>query len=473
MILKKSNEIVALFCYTANMFKNRLFPYNNKPVNENGTCVLYWMQSAGRWNDNHALFAALHTAHELNLPLHIISIIDPKHPDANDRSWHILLSGWKEFFERAKKNEIPFYTFLGDPKKDFTKYISEFNPAIVITDQGYAPRTRAWKLYIAKKIPVPVHAYDTNLVIPVHSASDKQEWAAHTIRKKIHANIPEYLVPLPRYPKLKKTEKQKSVPFSTIDWKKSIDTLVQEISLNHAIAPVREYVPGETAAKKRLKSFIKNELTGYADLRNQVGLNHTSHMSAYLHFGHISSLRIALEVSQSNAPQQDIDAYLEELIVRREVAHNYVWYNPKFNSVDGFPDWAKKSLAKHKKDKREYIYSYKQLEQAQTHDEYWNAAQREMTKIGYMHGYMRMYWAKKILEWTSNPEAALRYATKLNDTYQLDGRDPNGWTGIAWAIGGIHDRAWTERPVFGTIRYMNAAGLKRKMKDMQIYLDKN
>jgi deoxyribodipyrimidine photo-lyase len=191
-------------------------------------------------------------------------------------------------------------------------------------------------------------------------------------------------------------------------------------------------------------------------------------MSPWLHFGQISPLVIALKVMKTQSPGKE--AYLEELIIRRELAMNYTYYNPFYDSFEGLNDWAKKTLKEHEKDKRPYRYSIDELEQAQTHDPYWNAAQEEMRITGKMHGYMRMYWGKKILEWMKSPEEAFSTALYLNNKYELDGRDPNGFAGIAWCFG-KHDRPWFERPIFGKIRYMNANGLKRKF-NAEAYVDK-
>ncbi len=182
-------------------------------------------------------------------------------------------------------------------------------------------------------------------------------------------------------------------------------------------------------------------------------------MSPYLHFGQISPLYVAIQISQHRSPGKE--AFLEELIVRRELSMNFVHYNQNYDSFTGIPDWAKHTLDEHRQDPRKYMYSLEQLEQAQTHDPYWNAAQREMVITGKMHGYMRMYWGKKILEWTTKPEEAFSIALYLNNKYELDGRDPNSFTGVAWCLG-KHDRPWGRRPIFGNIRYMSAEGLKRK-----------
>lgn len=171
-----------------------------------------------------------------------------------------------------------------------------------------------------------------------------------------------------------------------------------------------------------------------------------------------------------NANDEAKRAFLEELIIRRELSDNFCFYNEDYDNFKGFPEWAKKTLQKHKNDKREYLYSAIEFERALTHDELWNAAQMEIVRKGKMHGYMRMYWAKKILEWSESPEKAMEIAIYLNDRYGLDGRDPNGYTGIAWSIGGVHDRAWNERKIFGKIRYMSHGGCKSKF-DVEKYIE--
>jgi deoxyribodipyrimidine photo-lyase len=229
--------------------------------------------------------------------------------------------------------------------------------------------------------------------------------------------------------------------------------------------------PGEKEGKKICHHFIKNKLSDYDRGRNDPNRDAQSRLSPYLHFGQISAQRVALEVLKNGAQGPNRDAFLEELIVRRELADNYCYYNPDYDNFQGFPDWAKKSLKEHRKDKRDYVYTYKQFEEGKTHDSLWNAAQKEMVKTGKMHGYMRMYWAKKILEWTDTPEQAQKIAIDLNNKYELDGRDPNGYTGIAWSIGGVHDRAWFNRPIFGKIRFMSAKGAQSKF-DVNAYISK-
>jgi len=216
---------------------------------------------------------------------------------------------------------------------------------------------------------------------------------------------------------------------------------------------------GSEEAEKHLEVFLRERLDDYASRRNDPTQDGTSNLSAYLHFGQISPVAVAVRVKRSDAKGRD--AFLEELIVRRELSINYVHYNDLYDEFEGLPNWVKATLGEHGNDRRDYVYSPEDLEQSRTHDSYWNAAQAEMRSSGKMHGYMRMYWGKKILEWSRTPQEAFKVALYLNNKYELDGRDPNGFAGVAWCWG-KHDRPWRERPIFGKVRYMSADGLRRK-----------
>jgi deoxyribodipyrimidine photo-lyase len=248
----------------------------------------------------------------------------------------------------------------------------------------------------------------------------------------------------------------------------SIDKVVSRLDIDRSVGKVGDYTGGTSEAKRRLKMFLKDKLDTYAEDSRDPNLDCISNMSPYLHFGQISPLYVAMEVSKTSSPGRD--AYLEQLIVRRELSHNFVYYNANYDSFKSLPPWAVRTLNYHRRDKNEYLYSLERFEAAQTHDVYWNAAQQEMVLTGKMHNYMRMYWGKKIIEWSRNPQTAFKIALYLNNKYELDGRDPNGFAGVAWCFG-KHDRAWTERPVFGKIRYMNSNGLKRKF-DADAYVRK-
>ena len=251
------------------------------------------------------------------------------------------------------------------------------------------------------------------------------------------------------------------------------DKLLSQIEAQEVDGYIIPFESGEDAAQKMLQYFIENKLEQYEELRNNPSKDYQSNLSPYLHFGQISSLRIALTLKNLNEPQLDksINSYLEELIVRKELSDNFCFYNKNYDNFDGLKPWAQETLLKHLNDPRPNIFTIAQLEKAETYDHAWNAAQKELIRTGKMHGYMRMYWAKKILEWTSSPKQAIEYAVYLNDRYHIDGYDPNGYVGILWSIGGIHDRAWFERDIFGKIRYMNFNGLKRKF-DIDAYIRK-
>jgi deoxyribodipyrimidine photo-lyase len=243
---------------------------------------------------------------------------------------------------------------------------------------------------------------------------------------------------------------------------------------DRSVKPVDTFTGGTHAALKRMKDFIGNHLHAYATKRNHPEIGGTSRLSPYLHFGHISPLTIALAVQEAveedKVTKAASNSFLNELIGWREISVNFVKHVPNYDSLECAPDWAQKTLKEHARDKRDPQYTLEELEQSKTYDELWNAAQTQMVRYGWMHNYLRMYWAKKILEWSPNPARAYEYAVILNDKYELDGRDPNGYQGIAWAIAGVHDRPWFERPIFGTIRYMSGASSGKKF-DSRRYME--
>ena len=314
---------------------------------------------------------------------------------------------------------------------------------------------------VLKNIDVPVYQVDAHNIIPVWVTSQKKEYAAYTIRTKIQSNLDHFLTD---YPKLK------IHPYGTANVEeRPYDNIIADLNIDHGVKEVDWLIPGEIAARKKLDS-LSDILIGYNDNRNDPNRKALSNLSPYFHFGHISPQRVALEIKNSSLSNSDKDVFLEELIVRRELSDNFCEYEPSYDYFEGFHPWAKKTLNQHRKDKRDYLYPREQFEYAETHDPLWNAAQNQMRLAGKMHGYMRMYWAKKILEWSPSPEIALQVAIDLNDKYELDGRDPNGYAGIAWSIGGVHDRAWFDRPVYGKIRYMNFNGCKSKF-NVQKYIE--
>ena len=432
--------------------------------NETNGPVIYWMSRDQRINDNWALLFAQQLALEKKRNLAVVFSVVPQFLEATIRQYDFMLKGLMEVERTLKKFNIRFFLLTGNPVDEISKLLKEVKGSILVSDFDPLKIKRKWKNEIAKKIEIPFYEVDTHNIVPCFYVSPKQEFGAYTIRPKIHKNLPEFL---DNFPKLKKMKTSNSFSSDLIDW----ESVYSSLKINDKVTRVSWIKPGEGAAHKTLKMFVEDRIDIYAEVRNDPNANVLSNLSPYLHFGQISAQRVALIISGlGNHPSTE--SFLEELIVRRELSDNFCYRNPDYDSFKGFPDWAKKTLNDHRKDEREFIYSLKEFENSETHEDLWNAAQNEMVNTGKMHGYMRMYWAKKILEWSKSPEDALKISIYLNDKYELDGRDPNGYTGCAWAIGGLHDRAWAERPVFGKIRYMNRNGAKRKF-DIEEYIRKN
>jgi deoxyribodipyrimidine photo-lyase len=417
-----------------------------------------------RVNDNWALLFAQELALEKKLPLTVVFCLMPEFLSATIRQYGFMLKGLQEVETELTKKNIGFSLLTGMPEKEIPRFINKDKTSALITDFDPLRIKRGWKQAVAENIDVPFYEVDAHNIVPCWTASLKQEFGAYTIRPKINRLLPEFLE---EFPSLKKHPFNLLSRPSKTDWRKTISTL----KVNKTVPEVDWITPGEKAARTALKYFLQNRLPTYEVQRNDPTLDGQSNLSPYLHFGQLSAQRVALETSKASANKKATEAFLEELIVRRELSDNFCFYNENYDSFAGFPDWAKKTHEIHRKDRRDYLYSREEFEQANTHDDLWNAAQIEMVERGKMHGYMRMYWAKKIFEWTASPEEALDIAIYLNDKYELDGRDPNGYAGIAWSIGGVHDRAWFERPVFGKIRYMNYNGCKSKF-NVRAYIDK-
>jgi deoxyribodipyrimidine photo-lyase len=315
---------------------------------------------------------------------------------------------------------------------------------------------RQWVDAVARELRAAFFQVDAHNIVPVWEASDKQEHAAYTIRPKINRRLNEFLTEFPRLKKHPYSINGKSL--ARPDWAQARKSLKVDMSV-----PEVDWIrPGLEAAAAQLDAFFATRYRDFAEFRNDPNRNLQTDLSPWLHFGQTAPQRVALEVQRHDEHIASQEGLLEQLVVRRELSDNFCWYNGKYDSVDAFPDWAQRTLTDHRSDPREHVYSREQFEYGRTHDELWNAAQHEMTALGKMHGYMRMYWAKKILQWSPTPEEALATVIYLNDKYELDGRDPNGYAGAAWSIGGVHDRPFAERDIFGKIRYMSYDGCKRK-----------
>jgi len=373
-----------------------------------------------------------------------------------------MLGGLSLVREDLADLNIPFIILNGEPPQKLLQFVEKFSVSALISDFSPIREGREWRNGVAKKINCSFYEVDTHNIVPAWVTSDKQEYSARTIRSKLVKKLPDYLVP---FKVVQRQNREVTEDFLTL--------IPNEIGFTNKILSVKSYEGLSAVSPERLlQEFIDLKLDSYSRSRNNPLVDGTSNLSAALHFGHISSQGVILKIIEEfgKTNKYDVQKYLEnpkgnffdEIIVRKELADNFCLYNKNYDNYLGFPNWAQKSLNAHRGDKRDTVYTIRQLEQAETHDDLWNAAQVQMVSTGKMHGYLRMYWAKKILEWSSSPEEAIISSIYLNDKYELDGRDPNGYAGIAWSIGGLHDRPWFDRPIFGQVRYMSYSGMKRK-----------
>lgn len=434
----------------------------NNRASRPGRYLLYWMQAAQRSDWNHALEYAIIQANQQKIPVLVLFCLVDDFPEANLRHYRFMLEGLKETRSALAERQMGWVLHLGVPLEGVLRWSQE--AAQVVTDAGHLRVQRTWRTEIARKLPCLLTEVETNLIVPIETTSDKENFSAGTLRPRIHRQLSRFMVPLRHT-----TPRRSSLHLGASDLDlDDLDGTLAHLHLDRTVTPVSGLIGGPSQAQRRLRSFLRHKIDFFADQRNDPAVDWTSGLSPYLHFGHISPLQVALAAAKTDSPGKE--AFLEELIVRRELAHNFVHYNPKYDAYEGLAPWARRTLNFHRRDKREYQYSQGQFERAETHDPYWNAAQLEMVLTGKMHGYMRMYWGKKILEWTPSPQEGFRIALALNNRYELDGRDPNGFAGVAWCFG-QHDRAWAERPVYGKVRYMNANGLRRKF-DIQAYVQR-
>jgi deoxyribodipyrimidine photo-lyase len=431
------------------------------------------MQQAQRAEYNHALEHAIARANELDQPVLVGFGLMDDYPEANLRHYKFMLEGIKEAQESLDKRGITMVVCQGSPD-DVALGLGK-QASLIVCDRGYLRHQKAWREQVAKDANCRVEQVESDVIVPIETVSDKAEYAARTIRPKIHKKLEKFLIGITSVkPKIKQARLDKIKAIDLSD----IQAVLENLNIDRSVTSVGRFFRGGTqAAKATFRSFIDNGLKNYKENRNQPHTNDVSHMSPYLHFGQISPLYLALEIYKKNAGE-NAKAYLDELIVRRELAMNFVNYTPDYDCFASVPDWAKATLDAHKKDEREYHYTHEQLEAAETHDRYWNTAMKELTVSGYMHNYMWMYWGKKILEWSVSPEMGFKNTLAIMNKYFLDGRDCNSYANTAWVYG-LHNRAWQERPVFGKVRYQSASGLERKKasglerkNDMQSYLDR-
>ena len=453
-----------------------------KDSNNDGNSVVYIMSRDQRVNDNHALLEAQNLAIQEDKSLYVFFVLK----DFSNRSrehYKFMIDGLQDVSNNLKKLNIAFVLRAGKAEKEILKFTNEIDASALFFDFSPLIGARSLIKSVTKNFDGKVMVVDTHNIIPAWLVSDKQEYAAHTMRTRVHKKLDKYLVS-PAKVKTQNKNVKRPISLSFKDAK----SFIQKIP---SCGITIKTTPGEESSHKQLNDFINNHLINYANGRNNIAIDKQSGLSPYLHFGQISSLRVALDVidfvneaplllqkaklaeySDEPSLNDSMNALLEEMIVRKELADNFCFYAKNYKTFDSIANWAKTTLSTHAQDTREYLYNRTQWESATTHDSIWNASQTELIKTGKIHGYMRMYWAKKILEWSINPEDALSTAIYLNDKYSIDGGDPNGYVGILWSIAGLHDRPWFERSVFGKIRYMNNAGLERKF-DLEAYINRS
>jgi deoxyribodipyrimidine photo-lyase len=445
----------------------RVRALNNSDDRPGASYVLYWTQMNRRAAWNHALAYAIDLANERDLPLLVYEGLTCTYKHANDRLHTFMLQAVPENAKAFRELHAGYFFYLrvrrSSPNDVFYRLAER--AACVVTDDYPTFIAAGHNQTVPKKVGVAYYAVDSSCVVPM-SVHDHRAYGAYTIRPKIRRELPKYLTPV-EYAPLKHRWSDRLLPDGLAELRSepspaSIPELVASCEIDHSIAPSISFDGGPHQAAKHLKRFLDTRLSRYARYSNQPSKHATSDLSPYLHFGQISSLEIALAAKkQAEEHKLVADEFLEELIVRRELAFNFAKFVSDPESLDNVPDWCKRTMRKHAGDPRPHVYTSDQLRRAETYDSLWNATQRELLIRGKIHGYYRMYWGKKVIEWTPTYEDALRLMIELHDIYALDGRDPNTYTNILWLFG-LHDRPWAEREVFGQLRYMSYDGMKRK-----------
>ena len=420
-----------------------------------GRCIVYWMQRAHRAVDNPALDTAIALGNELGKPVVVFLGLMPFVERANLRHYQFLIEGVPDIADGLARRRVGF-VLRRYPDHRLEPFLDEVRPALLVGDESPLRQFEDWRRRMAERVRVPFWTVDADVIVP-SALLLKEQYAARTIRPRIHAHLARFLR-VPPAPRARVAWR----PGRAVASVSAHADLLAGWPIDRTVGPVRSFRGGTREARRRLQAFTRGALHDYDRARNEPSAQGTSALSPYLHFGHIGPREVALAVQAAGAPHDSAAAFLEQLIVRRELAINFTTYNRHYDSLRGCEPWARATLAAHRRDRRPYLYSESQLESAATHDPLWNAAQRQMVESGWMHGYVRMYWAKKILEWTRGAAEAFQIAVRLNDRYFLDGRDPNGYTNIAWAIGGKHDRPWPPREVYGTVRSMSFDSTRRK-----------
>ncbi|MBE0700558.1 MAG: deoxyribodipyrimidine photo-lyase [Acholeplasmataceae bacterium] len=446
------------------MNPGRLTRVKEKAIANQKQYVLYWMQQSQRVHYNHALNHAIVLANEKKLPVVVYFGLTPDYIGANRRHYQFMLEGLKGVCNLLEKLGIAFVFRIESPEKGLINLLGDAD--VLVMDQGYLKHQIAWRNYVINQannhLPhLAIDVVETDVVVPVKIASQKSEYGAYTLRPKLNKLMKAYL----DFEKLETVTVKNTLTFKSDDDLLHIDHLLDLLPIDQSVQPSPFFKGGYVHASKCIHDFLAEKAHRYLK-SNDPSTQDTSMLSMYLHFGQISPLEIIahlrLSLIQGHIEQKVYDAFIEQLFIRRELGFNFVTFQKGYDTFEKMTEaWAYQTMKAHEQDIRSHLYDLKQIESGQTHDSYFNAAMKEMVITGYMHNYMRMYWAKKIIEWSSSHQEAYQILVYLNNKYFIDGRDPNSYASIAWCFG-KHDRPWTERPIFGKLRYLNDKGLERK-----------
>ncbi len=450
--------------------KDRVHKLNDAPFRAKADYVLYWSQMNRRASSNHALDYAIALGNELKLPVLFYEGLGCTYPYANDRLHAFILQGVPDTAKAVRKRGVGYVFYPRKRRADRNDIVYELTAraAALVTDDYPTFVAASHNARVPEKLDLAYFAVDSSCIVPMNRFT-KHEYAAYTIRPKIKKMLPDYLEAAPETRPACRWH-EPAPRFHVELTPESVEGLVASCEVDHSVAPSRDFIGGNAAANAHLEQFLQYNLIRYAKGRNEPSEKATSNLSPYLHFGHISSLEVAMRtMAYAKEHKLGADEFLEELIVRRELAFNFARFGTQPQGFADLPDWARKTMDKHASDKRDPAFTDEQMERAQTYDPLWNATQRELLIRGKIHGYYRMYWGKKIIEWSRTYQGALDLMNRLHDRYSLDGRDPNTYTNTLWCFG-LHDRPWFERPIFGVLRYMSFEGMKRKT-DINAYIE--